>query len=139
MAGSSRRTTASRAATGPREIPSDYDRDPGRFRTARAVQRRHGLAPDVHERVAGRLVAEGCTPVLDVGCGEGELAGHLPDGAWVGLDSSARMLARAPQPSVLGDAASLPFPDRSFAAIGSSTCSTTWPSLAGRSPRRTGY
>src|SRR5918996_2000959 len=91
-----------------------FECDPDRFRTARAVQRRHGLAPDVHERVARRLIAEGATPVLDIGCGEGELARHLPDGAWVGLDSSPTMLARAPQPHVKGDATALPFADRSF-------------------------
>jgi SAM-dependent methyltransferase len=53
-------------------------------------------------------------PVLDIGCGEGELARHLPDGAWIGLDNSPTMLARAPLPNVVGDAAALPFPDRSF-------------------------
>jgi SAM-dependent methyltransferase len=55
------------------------------------VLRRHALAPDVHERVARRFVVEGLTPVLDVGCGEGELATHLPGGAWVGVDASAEM------------------------------------------------
>jgi SAM-dependent methyltransferase len=95
-------------------VPSDYDRDPERFRTARAVQRRHGLAPDVHERVARRVLAERTTPVLDIGCGEGELARHLPGGTWVGLDSSQAMLARAPQPNVAADATALPFPDASF-------------------------
>jgi SAM-dependent methyltransferase len=96
------------------EVRCDYDRDPGRFRTAREVQRLHGLAPDVHERVALRLLAERATPVLDIGCGEGALARHLPRRAWVGIDSSPEMLGRAPDPSVLGDARELPFPDRSF-------------------------
>jgi SAM-dependent methyltransferase len=95
-------------------VPFDYDRDPERFRTARAVQRRHARAADVHEKVARRLLAEGAVPVLDIGCGEGELARYLPDGAWIGLDSSRAMLARAPRPNVVGDAAALPFPDRSF-------------------------
>jgi hypothetical protein len=30
--------------------------------------------------------------VLDVGCGEEELARYLPDGAWVGLDNSQTKL-----------------------------------------------
>jgi hypothetical protein len=38
----------------PDAIPPDYDRNPDRFRLARAVLRRHALAPDVHERVARR-------------------------------------------------------------------------------------
>jgi SAM-dependent methyltransferase len=87
---------------------------PGPLSHGACCQRRHGLAPDVHERVARRLLAEGATPVLDIGCGEGELARHLPDGAGVGLDSSPAMLARAPQPNVVGDAAALPCDDRSF-------------------------
>jgi SAM-dependent methyltransferase len=98
----------------PKAVPSDYDRDPERFRTARAVQRRHARAADVHERVARRLLAHGVLPVLDIGCGEGELARYLPDGAWIGLDNSRAMLARAPRPNVVGDAAALPFPERSF-------------------------
>jgi SAM-dependent methyltransferase len=98
----------------PKAVPCDYDRDPERFRTARTVQRRHALARDVHEWVARRLLSEGVTPVLDIGCGEGELARHLPDGAWVGVDSSPTMLAGAPSPKVVGDAAALPFPDGSF-------------------------
>ena len=101
----------------PTRISPDYDRDPGRFRLARSVLRQHGLAPDVHEHVARRFVAEGLTPVLDVGCGEGELATHLPGGAWVGVDASAEMLARAPQPHHLADATALPFPDESFHSL----------------------
>jgi SAM-dependent methyltransferase len=97
-------------------VPCDYDRDPARFRAARAVQRKHGVAPDIHARVARRVLAERATPVLDIGCGEGELARHLPRDAWVGLDSSPTMLARAPQPNVVGEATALPFPDASFGA-----------------------
>jgi SAM-dependent methyltransferase len=101
----------------PRAIPPDYDRDPGRFRLARSVQSRHARTADVHELVARRLIAEGLAPVLDVGCGEGELARHLPDGSWVGLDSSPAMLERAPEPNVQGDATELPFADSSFGAV----------------------
>jgi ubiquinone/menaquinone biosynthesis C-methylase UbiE len=80
----------------------------------RLLQRRHAVAADVHERVARRLLAEGVTPVLDIGCGDGELARHMPDGAWIGLDNSPTMLAQAPLPNIVGDAAALPLPDRSF-------------------------
>ena len=101
----------------PRAITPDYDRDPDRFRLARSVLRRHALAADVHERVARRFVDEQLTPVLDVGCGEGELARHLPAGAWVGVDTSAEMLARAPVPHDLADATALPFPDERFGSL----------------------
>jgi ubiquinone/menaquinone biosynthesis C-methylase UbiE len=55
--------------------------------------------------------------VLDVGCGKGELARYLPDGAWVGLDNSQTMLDRAPAGAVLGEATALPFPDESFDGV----------------------
>jgi SAM-dependent methyltransferase len=98
-------------------VPSDYDENPKRFRLARSLLRRHARIPDVHELVAERLLAEGVTPVLDVGCGEGELARHLPDGAWHGVDNSAEMLARAPRPAVQAEATVLPFADASFDSV----------------------
>jgi SAM-dependent methyltransferase len=98
-------------------LPPDYDERPERFRTARSVLRRHAAAADIHAEVARRFVAEGLTPVLDVGCGEGELARHLPEGAWVGVDSSPTMLAEAPAPVVQGDATALPYADASFGSL----------------------
>ncbi|MGH2963168.1 MAG: class I SAM-dependent methyltransferase [Solirubrobacterales bacterium] len=100
-----------------KHIAPDYDEHPERFATARAVVRRHGPGHDVHGRVAARLSAERLTPVLDVGCGDGELAKHLPDGAWVGVDSSPEMLARAPEPSIEGNATALPFADSEFGSV----------------------
>jgi SAM-dependent methyltransferase len=98
-------------------VESDYDRDPSRFRLARSVLARHGTIPDIHSQVADRFRREGLSPVLDVGCGEGELARHIPAGDWIGLDSSPRMLASAPEPHHLGDATDLPFPDQSVGAV----------------------
>jgi SAM-dependent methyltransferase len=98
-------------------LPPDYDERPERFRLARSVLRHHAARADIHADVARRLVAEGVTPVLDVGCGEGELGRHLPEGAWVGLDSSPTMLAEAPGPVVEGEATALPYPDASFGSL----------------------
>jgi ubiquinone/menaquinone biosynthesis C-methylase UbiE len=71
----------------------------------------------VHARVAQRLLDEHARPVLDVGCGEGELARHLPPGEWVGVDASETMLATAPDPHVRADATALPFAAESFGAV----------------------
>jgi SAM-dependent methyltransferase len=101
----------------PKAIPPDYEQRPERFRLARRVLREHALASDVHQRVADRFVSERLTPVLDVGCGEGELARYLPDGAWVGVDNSPAMLARAPRSARRAEAAALPFEDASFASV----------------------
>jgi len=68
-------------------VLSDYDQNSGRVRLARSVLHRHAVAGDAHELVARRFIAEGFARVLDVGCGEGELARYLPDGTWVGLCS----------------------------------------------------
>lgn len=98
-------------------IRPDYDEDPERFRLARSVLSSYGPGHDVHQIVAARLIDEQLLPVLDVGCGEGELARFLPAGAWCGVDSSRTMLARAPRPARLGDARALPWGDASFASV----------------------
>ena len=98
-------------------VPVDYDTQPGRFQLARDVLGRHGAAADVHATVAARFVAEGKLPVLDVGCGAGELARHLPSGAWTGIDSSPAMVARAPAGARLGQADALPVTDGSFGGV----------------------
>jgi ubiquinone/menaquinone biosynthesis C-methylase UbiE len=101
----------------PEPVASDYDENPDRMRLARSVLRRHAVEGDVHEPVAWRFVEEAFARVLDVGCGEGELARYLPDGAWIGLDNSQTMLERAPAGGDLGEATALPFPDGSFDGV----------------------
>lgn len=82
----------------------------------------HRIALDMLEIAPGDLV-------LDVGCGTGGftrrfVAAAGPDGLAVGLDASRTMLERAvgeptagPVAYVRGDAAALPFRDRSFDAV----------------------
>jgi SAM-dependent methyltransferase len=93
--------------------PSDYDRDPERFRLASRVTRERLLAArSLHAILAGRLAALGVRRVLDIGCGEGALRAAFPAALGprvVGLDRSATMLAAHPRPVVLADAAALPF------------------------------
>lgn len=86
------------------------------MRLARETLRRHGVGGDVHAPVAARLVAEGLLPVVDIGCGEGELRRHLPAGTWVGVDSSQTMVAGAPAGARLARADALPFSAGSFGA-----------------------
>ncbi|MFB6172830.1 MAG: class I SAM-dependent methyltransferase [Haloarculaceae archaeon] len=74
---------------------------------------------DSREALADLRVAD-CDRVLDVGCGTGELSRVLAeetDGAVVGLDRDRSLLARAPVPTVQGDALSLPFPDDSVDCV----------------------
>jgi SAM-dependent methyltransferase len=58
-------------------------------------------------------------PMLDVGCGEGRLAGLLDAGVfWVGADSSASQLSANPyRPVVRADMRDLPFRDGSFEEV----------------------
>jgi len=103
----------------PRPLPLDYDHNPDRFWTGRAVVAEFGLAGDVHPPIAARLLREAASPALDMGCGDGVL-GHLLSGSalhWIGLDLSRRLLNDAPRPVVLGDAARLPLRSDSFGAV----------------------
>lgn len=97
-----------------RALECDYDIRPERLRLAREILRRHGPGQDVHSAVAARFISEHRLPVIDIGCGEGELARHLPPDGWVGVDSSPTMIAAAPSGARLGAAEKLPFDDGSF-------------------------
>jgi SAM-dependent methyltransferase len=106
--------------TGRRQpLPLDYDRDPDRFRTGRDTVLRYGVAGDVHQPIADRLLAERLRPVLDVGCGDGALGRPLLQAGvpWIGLDLSPTLLRDAPRPTVRAHALRLPFPDETFGAV----------------------
>jgi SAM-dependent methyltransferase len=102
----------------PDAFPSDYDSDPDRWRVNRATVERYSCAGDTHEPVAERFLAEGLRPILDVGCGDGRLAGQLPAHAgWIGVDASHAQVAAAPGPAVLADASALPIRTGSCGAV----------------------
>lgn len=107
------------ASDQPRPLPLDYDHNPDRFRTGRAVVEEFGLAGDVYAPLAARLRREASGPVLDMGCGDGALGRLLSDTElhWIGIDLSRRLLRDAPRPVVLGDAACLPLRSSSFGAV----------------------
>ena len=86
------------------------------FAAAREAARRWSTAGDVHPGVAERLRAEGAGPVLDVGCGDGELARCGVPG-WIGLDRRAAF-----GPSVVADAAALPIRTGSCGAVTALWC-----------------
>lgn len=100
-------------------VRRDYD-DPDsiRWQVPVNVLDEYGLAGDIHPSIARRFVVERLLPVLDIGGGKGELARHLPAGAWIGLDGSATQLATARDvgPTVLAEAASLPIETGSVTA-----------------------
>ena len=95
-------------------LPRDYDRDPERFLSGTRVPH-----DDVHPYVAARFAAAGARLVLDVGGGNGRLAGLLPELGLrcVVVDLSPAMLALAPRPAVRADGARLPVADASADAV----------------------
>lgn len=97
-------------------LPPDYDTDPDRWASH---DRRTYLRADVHALVADRLIRAQARSVLDVGCGDGQLATVLPPGwSWVGVDSSPTQLRRLPPGRIaLADASRLPIADRAVPAV----------------------
>lgn len=89
-------------------LDPDYDADPERWGSWESPR-------DVHETVASEISG----PVLDIGCGEGRLAGLLdPAVTWVGVDSSSAQLAANPYGMrVRADMRALPFRDGAFAEV----------------------
>jgi SAM-dependent methyltransferase len=96
-------------------LPGDYDDDPGRFAAVQEATRRFSRIGDVHPVVARRFAGEGCRSVVDIGGGNGVLAGALADsGVRSVVVDRADLLADAPRPAVRADATRLPFRDGCF-------------------------
>jgi SAM-dependent methyltransferase len=98
-------------------LEPDYDDNHDRWVLNVSVRQRFGSG-DVHRPSAERIAAEDLRPVVDVGCGDGELHRQLPDAwPWIGIDRSPTLLARAPKPSTLAEAQRLPLTDESVGAV----------------------
>ena len=101
--------------TPPRGLPCDYDTNPERW--ARRPPEVVALG-DVHGPIAERILAEGLSPVIDVGSGYGRLGDELKGGArYLGIDMSPTQISRSTQPVVMGDANRLPVRDGSAGAV----------------------
>jgi SAM-dependent methyltransferase len=103
------------------EVPASFD--PTSFAAARSAVLRWSSVRDVHAPVAARLRTEALAPVLDIGCGDGELACHGVPG-WLGADRSEAMAAAAARhgPVVVSDAESLPVADGSCGVVAALWC-----------------
>ena len=99
-------------------LTPDYDSDPERFRLAARVTRKYLIgARSLHDHIAAKLLNDGPSHVLDIGCGEGALSHALPAAPpfrIVGLDASAALLHAHPGPRLRADALRLPFRDGTF-------------------------
>jgi SAM-dependent methyltransferase len=99
----------------PPSLPCDYDTNPDRWanRPLEVV-----ALGDVHPGIAARIVAEGLSPVIDVGSGHGRLGDELKGNArYLGIEMSPTQVARSTQPVVRADANYLPIYDGSAGAV----------------------
>ncbi len=97
-------------------IEPDYESDPDR---SAAWNPSWIVGDEDWDEGAGRFVAEGLSPVLDVGCGYGGYAARLPPQArWIGIDASSSMLTKVTaRPVLQADALRLPFRDHSVGGV----------------------
>jgi ubiquinone/menaquinone biosynthesis C-methylase UbiE len=99
----------------PRGLPCDYDTNPSRWANRPPEVEATG---DVHPAIAARILAEGLSPVLDVGSGWGRLGEHLKGNAeYLGVEISVTQVANTKLPVVFGDANSLPIRDESVGVV----------------------
>jgi SAM-dependent methyltransferase len=99
----------------PPALPCDYDTNPERWanRPPEAV-----ALGDVHPGIAARIVAEGLSPIIDVGSGYGRLGGELKGSMrYLGIEMSPTQISRATQPVVMADANHLPIRNEAAGAV----------------------
>lgn len=76
------------------------------------------VSPQEEERIRETLslFPEGCSSILDVGCGDGRITNKLASryNRVIGLDNSKKTLEYVKTERILGTTESLPFSDRSF-------------------------
>jgi SAM-dependent methyltransferase len=88
--------------------PSDYDRDPRRYRRGMRLTDRYS-GSDLYAAIAAILDGSGARRIADVGCAEGRLRAAVPGHIGVlGLDASQTMLRAHPPPAVAAAATALP-------------------------------
>ncbi|MCP9978669.1 hypothetical protein LUX39_14835 [Actinomadura madurae] len=120
-------------------LTPDYDSDPERFRLAARVTRKYLIgARSLHDHIASKLLHSGASRVLDIGCGEGALAGALPtrrrSGSWGWTRPASCCGPTRPRASRRTRCACRSGTARSTPPW-PSTCSTTWTIRAARSAR----
>ncbi|MEO8458749.1 MAG: class I SAM-dependent methyltransferase [Chloroflexota bacterium] len=99
----------------PRALANDYDTNPERWANCPPEIVATG---DVHPVIAERILAEGLSPVIDIGSGRGRLAEQLKGGArYLGLDMSPTQVAHTKLPVALGDANHMPVRDASAGVV----------------------
>ncbi len=99
----------------PPALPCDYDTNPERWIRRPAEARAAG---DVHEGVTARILAEGLSPVIDVGSGHGRLGDLLGSGVrYLSIDLSPAQISRSTRPVVMADGQDLPVRDDSAGAV----------------------
>jgi SAM-dependent methyltransferase len=112
--------TVVRRLNDPEHVARQYETEDGL--AARKAVYRDVSGPDARELALAAVLKEGPERVLEVGCGEGELAEHLSRvvAEFVAVDQSPRMvdLTRARGVDALvADVQDLPFDDDSFDAV----------------------
>jgi SAM-dependent methyltransferase len=102
--------------------PRDYDTDPGRYRLGMRLSASHTTSgADLHARIVDLLAGAGVRRVLDIGCGDGALAGAAAVSPIevISVDAADAMVRAASRhgPVVRADLTALPVADAAMDAV----------------------